>query len=169
VPKSKDARGKGGIGAQAKRAMTTGCTLAVRVVDPFGRGNIGKLALSVDKDRAGHVRGYAADAKNLGTVILASDKNTGNIEVQFDPFNATAVKESTAMNHRDAVLSVLGESGGAMSQKEVVDLLRNRGHKIGTDYQKPTFEGLAFDGLIVKIDGKWQLHENDYIGGDFDD
>jgi len=26
VPKSKDARGKGGIGAQAKRAMTTGCT-----------------------------------------------------------------------------------------------------------------------------------------------
>ena len=169
VPKSKDARGKGGIGAQAKRAMTTGCTLAVTVLDPFGRGNTGRLAISVDKDRAGHVRGYCSDARNLGTVTLASDKTTGDIAVDFDPFDAKAVKESTAMNHRDAVLGVLAESGTPMSQKDVVELLRNRGHKIGTDYQKPTFEGLAFDGLIVKIDGKWQLHENDFFGAETDD
>ncbi len=169
VPKSKDARGKGGIGAQAKRAMTTGCTLAVTVLDPFGRGNVGRLAVSVDKDRAGHVRGYCNDARNLGAVTLTSDKVTGDITVDFDPFDAKAVKESTAMNHRDAVLGVLGESGVAMSQKDVVELLRNRGHKIGTDYQKPTFEGLAFDGLIVKVEGKWQLHENDFFGADLDD
>jgi hypothetical protein len=169
VPKSKDARGKGGIGAQAKRAMTTGCTLAVQVLDPFGRGSIGRLAISVDKDRAGHVRGYCSDARNLGTAVLISNKDSGDIAVDFDPFDAKAVKTSTAMNHRDAVLGVLGESVAPMSQREVVDLLRDRGHKIGTDYQKPTFEGLAFDGLIVKIDGKWQLHENDFFGADLDD
>jgi hypothetical protein len=169
VPKSKDARGKGGIGAQAKRAMTTGCTLAVTVLDPFGRGNVGRLAVSVDKDRAGHVRGYCTDARNLGTVVLASNKDNGNIAVDFNAFDAKAVKESTAMNHRDAVLGVLGESGIPMSQSAVVELLRDRGHKIGDHYQKPTFEGLAIDGLIVKIDGKWQLHELDQLGDNFDD
>lgn len=169
VPKSKDARGKGGIGAQAKRAMTTGCTLAVQVLDPFGRGNIGRLGLSVDKDRAGHVRGYCTDARNLGTVVLVSDKDTGDVVVEFDPFDAKAVKESTAITHRDAVLHVLGQAGEPLSQKQVVDILRDKGHKIGDHYQKPTFEGLAFDGLIVKIDGKWQLHETDILGSDFDD
>ena len=169
VPKSKDARGKGGIGAQAKRAMTTGCTVAVTVIAPFGRGNTGRLALSVDKDRAGHVRGYATDAKNLGTVVLNSNKETGNIKVEFDAFDAKAVKENTAMNHRDAVLKTLGASAVPMSQTEIVELLRTQGHSIGDHYRKPTFAGLATDGLIVKVDGGWQLHENDFLGDDDDE
>jgi hypothetical protein len=169
VPKSKDARGKGGIGAQAKRAMTTGCTLAVTVLDPFGRGNVGRLAVSVDKDRAGHVRGYCSDARNIGTVVLTSNKDNGNIAVDFDPFDAKAAKRATAGNHRDAVLRVLGESAVPMSQNAVCTLLRAQGHSIGTDYQKPTFEGLAIDGLIAKVDGGWQLHENDFFGGDDDE
>ena len=169
VPKSKDARGKGGIGAQAKRAMTTGCTLAVNVLEPFGRGITGRLAISVDKDRAGHVRGYCSDARNLGTVVLASDKDSGEVTVGFDAYDAKAVKGATAMNHRNAVLSVLSESEVPLSQNAVVELLRQRGHSIGRDYQKPTFEGLAFDSLIVKVDGKWKLHENDFLGSDSDD
>jgi hypothetical protein len=67
------------------------------------------------------------------------------------------------------VLRALGESTAPMSQKEVVDLLRNQGHTIGDHYQKPTFEGLAFDSLIVKAGGKWKLHEMDYLGDDLDD
>jgi hypothetical protein len=169
VPKSKDARGKGGIGAQAKRAMTTGCTLAVTVLDPFGRGNVGRLAVSVDKDRAGHVRGYCNDARNLGAVTLTSDKATGDITVDFDPFDAKAVKESTAMNHRDAVLKTLAASAVPMNQAEIVELLRLQGHTIGDHYRKSTFQGLATDGLIVKADGGWKLHENDLIGDDDDD
>jgi hypothetical protein len=169
VPKSKDARGKGGIGAQAKRAMTTGCTLAVHVLEPFGRGNTGRLAISVDKDRAGHVRGYATDARNLGTVILDSDAVSGEVCVGFDAYDAKAAKGATAGNHRDAVLRVLGESAVPMMQKEVIALLKNQGHAIGSNYQKPTFEGLEFDGLITKIDGRWKLHEYDYLGDETDD
>jgi hypothetical protein len=169
VPKSKDARGKGGIGAQAKRAMTTGCTVAVHVLEPFGRGNTGRLALRVDKDRAGHVRGYASDAKNLGTVVLDSDKDSGNIKVEFNVFDAKAAKAVSAGNHRDAVLRVLGKSAVPMSQAEIVELLRIQGHTIGDHYRKPTFEGLAIDSLIVKVDGKWQLHENDFLGDDYDE
>ena len=169
VPKSKDARGKGGIGAQAKRAMTTGCTVAVHVLEPFGRGNTGRLALSVDKDRAGHVRGYATDAKNLGTVVLESDKDSGNIKVRFDSFDAAATKNATAGNHRDAVLRVLGESAVPLSIDAACKILRAQGHSIGDHYRRPTFEGLEHDGLIVKDGVKWKLNEMTELGDDFDE
>jgi hypothetical protein len=138
----------------------------VHVLEPFGRGNTGRLALSVDKDRAGHVRGYATDAKNLGTVILASNKDSGDVAVTFDTFDAKAAKDATAGNHRDAVLRVLGESAVPMSQTEVAKLLRVQGHTIGDHYIKPTFQGLQFDQLIAKDGGKWKLHEMDGLGED---
>jgi len=83
VPKSKDARGKGGIGAQAKRAMTTGCAIAVDVVDPFGRGMTGRLRLTVDKDRPGHVRAASVDAKGAGTAVLMSQAD-GTVRVEIE-------------------------------------------------------------------------------------
>lgn len=83
VPKNKDARGKGGIGAQAKRAMTTGCALLVDVEKEFGRGMTGRLKLTVDKDRPGHVRAHSAAAKNAGTVVLQSRKD-GTVAVHIE-------------------------------------------------------------------------------------
>jgi len=168
VPKSKDARGKGGIGAQAKRAMTTGCTVAVQVLDPFGRGSVGRLALSVDKDRSGHVRGYCSDAKNLGTMVLNSDKTSGNIEVQFFAFDAGAIKNATSNSHRDGILEVLGTHPKGLNQGEIVVLLRAAGHTISSDLQKSTFQGLAFDQMIVRNNNLWQLNTGE-LGADDDD
>lgn len=85
VPKNKDSRGKGGIGAQAKRAMTTGCAVLVDVLKPFGRGTSGKLRLTVDKDRAGMVRAICPDAKSLGVALLTSDEITGRVRVTIEP------------------------------------------------------------------------------------
>jgi len=85
VPKSKDNETKGGIGAQAKRAMTTGCTLRADVVKPFGRGQSGKLRLTVDKDRPGHVRGASGGAKVAGTAVLTSDAVNGTIALSVEP------------------------------------------------------------------------------------
>ena len=85
VPKNKDSRGKGGIGAQAKRAMTTGCAISVEVLTPFGRGNSGKLRLTVDKDRPGMVRAVCPDAKSLGVALLTSQEATGAVRVTIDP------------------------------------------------------------------------------------
>ena len=169
VPKSKDARGKGGIGAQAKRAMTTGCTLAVRVLDPFGRGNVGRLALSVDKDRAGHVRGYCSDAKNLGTVVLDSNKETGNIEVGFYKFDAVAAKTSTTMNHRDAILKVVGDAGKPLIRKEIIAGLKLIDHGIGSDYVNPTLDSLVFDNMLIRDDDGYQLKTSDQLGDDYGD
>lgn len=74
VPKNKEARGKGGIGAQAKRAMTRGCALAVEVATPFGPGMEGELRLTVDKDTTGKVRAVSGGAKNAGTVHIDSTR-----------------------------------------------------------------------------------------------
>lgn len=81
VPKAADQRGKGGIGAQAKRAMTDGCAIACDVVQPFGRGMTGKLRLTVDKDRPGYVRAVSSGARYAGTAVLDSDIDTGNVTV----------------------------------------------------------------------------------------
>jgi hypothetical protein len=72
VPKNVDQRGKGGIGAQAKRAMLDGTSLLVEVVEPFGKGQSGELRLTVDKDRNGHVRGASAGGRYAGKAHLDS-------------------------------------------------------------------------------------------------
>jgi hypothetical protein len=162
VPKSKDARGKGGIGAQAKRAMTTGCTVAVTVMEPFGRGNVGKLAISVDKDRAGHVRGYCSDSKNLGTVILTSDKDSGNIEVDFDRFDGIAIAQNRLDKHKTNVTAVMAERNEPMTQYEIIEALKSKRESFGNRHQSGVFHALALDGLIrrVKVDkiNKWELN-----------
>lgn len=81
---------KGGIGAQAKRAMTTGCVLKVKVGEPFGRGMSGRLHMIVDKDRAGHVRGASAHGRGVGTAHLDSDLDTGRVTVVLRPADTTS-------------------------------------------------------------------------------
>lgn len=85
VPKNKESRGKGGIGAQAKRAMTTGCALSVDVLSPFGRGMTGRLKLTVDKDRPGHVRAVSDGAKHAGVAVLDSEPETLGVTVRIRP------------------------------------------------------------------------------------
>lgn len=84
VPKHEDNRGKGGIGAQQKRALTDGTALRVAVNEPFGRGQVGKLRLSVDKDRPGHVRGAAVEGGWAGTAVLSSDVETGEVHAVIE-------------------------------------------------------------------------------------
>jgi Bifunctional DNA primase/polymerase, N-terminal/AAA domain len=100
VPKSKEARGKGGIGAQAKRAMMDGCALTVEVVKPFGRGMTGELRIKVDKDRPGHVRAVCAEAKNVGKAVLVSNAETGMVEIVIHPPDSeTSPADRERANH----------------------------------------------------------------------
>lgn len=79
VPKRAEERGKGGIGAQAKRSMMDGCAISVEIVEPFGKGQSGILKLIVDKDRNGHVRGISAGGKNPGRAHIDSTGDTVQI------------------------------------------------------------------------------------------
>ena len=89
VGKDKENRGKGAVGAQAKRAMIGGSLIGVEVLAPFGRGQTGKLRLTVDKDRPGHVRGFAENSKNVGIAVLESGSN-GSVRVRIEPPGSAA-------------------------------------------------------------------------------
>lgn len=101
LPKNKEQRGKGGIGAQAKRAMASGCLITVEVLTPPAPGTTGKLHLTVDKDRPGAVRGASAGARNVGTAVVASDPGTGDLTITIEapergsggPFRPTTLME----------------------------------------------------------------------------
>lgn len=94
---------KGGIGAQAKRAMTTGCVIKVKVGEPFGRGMTGRLHMGVDKDRAGHVRGSSGSGRDAGTAQLVSDGLHVSVTLE-------APNMATRTQRRDGRLSLLMES-----------------------------------------------------------
>lgn len=88
TPKDKEHGTNGAIGAQAKRAMTDGCTLRVEVTQAFGKGQNGRLRLHVDKDRLGAVRGVSAPGKAghwFGDLVLTSNGDTGAVHMQVDP------------------------------------------------------------------------------------
>lgn len=124
VPKNKDARGKGGIGAQAKRAMTTGAALTVEVLTEFGRGMTGRLRLTVDKDRPGHVRAVSAEAKRAGVAVLVSDKTTGTVTVTIEAPDRATVKEKQAGRRlmlMEAVSDYLATEPARRSQRGILE------------------------------------------------
>lgn len=125
VPKAKDNESKGGIGAQAKRAMTTGATLRAEVILPFGRGQSGKIKLTVDKDRPGHVRGNSGASRTVGTVVITpglDDTLSLVIEApdlrpasEREPFRPTGLMEKVC-----GVLATLPDgASGAQLEREV--------------------------------------------------
>lgn len=130
VPKHKESRGKGGIGAQAKRAMMTGCALTVEVVEPFGRGMNGRLRLFVDKDRPGHVRAVSKEARYAGMATLTSDAETGNVAVAINaPDLAPAGADKAAGEHlmlMEAVSDHLFENPPKTSVNGIAQALSRR-------------------------------------------
>lgn len=91
TPKTKDDESSGGIGAQAKRAMTSGCAIRVDKKDEFGPGVIGRLKLTIDKDKAGLVREIAGSAKYVGTAVI--DSQDGQVTIEIEPPDLTPVEE----------------------------------------------------------------------------
>lgn len=89
VTKASEGRGSYAIGAQAKKAMTDGAMIGVRAVDQFGRGRLGKIELSVLKDKPGGVRALAEkrgrDTDYLATVIMdARIEGVMKTDIYFD-------------------------------------------------------------------------------------
>jgi hypothetical protein len=83
VTKDREGRGNYAIGAQAKRADIDGAAFLIDAAKPFGRGLTGKLRMTVSKDRPGHVRAIAANAKYAGTAVLVSHED-GSISATIE-------------------------------------------------------------------------------------
>jgi AAA domain len=82
VVKDKDARGRYAIGAQHKLAGVD-CAYGVAVIRAFGRGRDGRLKIIVQKDRPGHVRGFAHEGK--AAEVSLHSRNDGTVTVTVGP------------------------------------------------------------------------------------
>lgn len=83
VVKDREGRGRYAIGGQHKLAGSD-VAYSAEVVEPFGRGRNGRVKLTVQKDRPGHVRGFAEDGKAAARVELASLAD-GAVSVTLEP------------------------------------------------------------------------------------
>jgi RecA/RadA recombinase len=106
VPKSKIDESSGGIGAQAKRAMTTGCTIRVDKKDEFGPGVTGYLKLTIDKDRMGHVREVAIGAKFAGTAVIDSAHGLMTITIEKPVSEVEVETKREARRHPDVMQQI---------------------------------------------------------------
>jgi hypothetical protein len=95
VPKNPDGRNKGGIGAQAKRAMITGCQLVAEVAEPFGKGQDGAIKLLVDKDKNGIVRGMSSGGKYAGKALVESSADSVRIKISAPTLTDRAEQPDT--------------------------------------------------------------------------
>lgn len=129
VTKSKDNRGSYAIGAQAKRADIDGCALIVEVAQPFGRGQTGKLRLTVGKDRPGRVRAVAAGAKNAGLAVLSSQPDgTVRITVEAPDLRPAAergtFRPTVLMERVSLYLEALPKESPGVSENQVIKQVR---------------------------------------------
>lgn len=154
VAKQKEGRGPGAIGAQAKRAMITGCQLAVEVSAPFGRGQTGRLKLTVDKDRAGHVRGCAVGSKYVGTAVMQSNADSGDVVVVIEPPDNRPIAEKrtefrpTGLMER--VSRVMQTTEGELSGKQIEAAVSGK-----REYVRAAVECLVQDGYLTRRTGAY--------------
>lgn len=137
TPKDRDDQSSGGIGAQAKRAMTTGCAIRLAVVAPFGKGQSGILSMTVDKDRPGDVRGVSLldnGYHRVGTVKLTSHED-GSVDVVIEApgvaieARAAAKEDAKAQGEVDLLIDVCAcvrMGGPDITASAVVDMLQPR-------------------------------------------
>lgn len=177
VPKVREDKTKGGIGAQAKRAMTTGCALMVEVVKPFGRGQSGALRLTVDKDRPGHVRGASRGAKHFGLARLDSDPADGTVTLRIEPDGSPAPGETPSeapdAPFRPTVLmrrvsDFLTLQPGPISRNKIISAVRGRRAMVLAAVDRLMIEGFAADeGAGIRLVRPFVETIDD--GGDDDD
>ena len=155
VPKSREARGKGGIGAQAKRAMTTGCALSVTVTEPFGQGQAGRLHLTVDKDRPGRVRAHSYAAKHAGDVILTP--NGKRMKITMQPSDKGATVDPGETKAQRELIALIRDNPG-LSQTGIEKLAKG-----GSDKLRGRLEYLVHLGKLQVVTGPRQAKLYHYI------
>jgi hypothetical protein len=137
----------GAIGAQAKRAMTTGCAIKVEVERVFGVGQRGELRLSVDKDRSGIVRGYCPIGTSaLGIAHLASNADGTVVSIHIEPATRVPVRGTDPALHpvMEAISQFLERMDGPMSAAAIERGVRG----YATDTKRDAIDRLVIEGYV---------------------
>ena len=73
VTKSTEGRGRWAIGSERKISVLTGVAYMIEAITPFGRGQTGRIKISVAKDRCGHVLQHSGPQGLFAMVELKSE------------------------------------------------------------------------------------------------
>lgn len=159
VPKNPDARGKGAIGGQHKRAGIDGIGLTFTVgTEPLARGRDGRARITIDKDRPGHVRAHASTRGHIGDLVITHFAQ--HLRWAIEPASDEPV--DTRQTLADTILDILGEHDSAWSIRGLSVELRNRQHSHANEAITNTLELLAREGKVESIKGpngypQWRL------------
>jgi hypothetical protein len=140
-----DRESAGGIGAQAKRAMTDGCSIRVEVTQEFGRGQTGNIKLWIDKDRPGYVRGKS-NGKVAGLVTIQPGKPL-IIAIAAPPAAIDGFKPTTIM---ERIIHYLSLENEPRSAKKIADEVSGK-----RTYVLQAIRDLAEDGTIKSSHGRY--------------
>lgn len=132
VPKNVEQRGKGGIGAQAKRAMLDGCALGVETVEPFGKGQDGIINLNIDKDRHGRVRGNSLNGRLAGQVRIESLGDQIRMRIQPAHFGDGQNKPWEPTVKMAEIAKTLADLGKPLSFRQIKQLVTGRDETLRT-------------------------------------
>lgn len=147
TPKN-DAEGesRGGIGAQAKRAMTTGTILRCDIRTPFGRGETGYINVVVDKDRSGHIR-ERSPGRVVGTAVLRSTAAGAVVTIAIDPPDGrkgAVDRHPLVMRAVSDFLATVGPEGASSNLIEQ----GVRGKGTNTDKKREAVRALVAEGYV---------------------
>lgn len=84
VVKDKEKQDRFALGAQHKLAGIDGAAYIVKVLEPFGRGKLGRARVDVAKDRPGHVRGQA-HGRSIAEFTLDATRSDEVLTYVLDP------------------------------------------------------------------------------------
>jgi NrS-1 polymerase HBD domain len=79
VAKAREARGSWAIGSERKKSAVE-VQIGMSIVEPFGRGRVGKSKLTVHKDRPGYL-----ERPSPGLFVLSSDVDSGRVSWRIEP------------------------------------------------------------------------------------
>jgi hypothetical protein len=152
--KDKEARGRYAIGAQHKLAGVD-VGYKTKVIAPFGRGRIGRIALTVTKDRPGHVRGSARTTQVAEIELVSGDDGAVTITV-----NAAIDDGQDSGGFRPTVLmervSRAVEEHPGLSKRALRDTVKGRAAAVDL-----ALELLIADGYLrVEKDGQASRHHS---------
>jgi hypothetical protein len=159
VTKSNEARGRWAIGSERKISGLTGAAYSFSTAQPFGRGAVGRVRVTVSKDRPGYMQAHCGAGRHVATFVLTSSAD-GSVTVELEPPTAAnsggAVADAAQKVEacKTALLEVIRESPGLI-RTEVLSLVK--GYAQGV--KSAALGALIYSGEVVTVsEGRKRLH-----------
>lgn len=157
VVKDSEKQGRWAIGAGHKLAGLDGAAYGIKVLEPFGKGRIGRAAIAVHKDRPGSIREFA-----LGNAVahLVIDSRGDTMAAYLEEPTSMPKSADGAMRptHLMEMVSRFIEITPGASRKQIEDGVQGK-----RDYIRMAIDALVREGFLTTTAGPRGTHNHSII------